>query len=334
MNVYRYVFYQQNKSLINKTLVCAHRDFEKNTFPTKEVVVYSKRIICFCVNIHNNLSIISQNTHKHKLLCSNLFLNVHQTQMTSSITDLTVQAVLTRLNNELPVIMSMMNEAKQSPEDTRLAYRLETKLAQTNQDISNIEALIQDNVAYGHKVYDDITLEHSAASDLDEQLMAANQRFQTTTHLAKQTRAAYLRQRKIMWLWVAFALLLAGGFVYMYIWVCGLGKSSNSGSGNAITVADHNIINLPNKRELFDSQAYSFSGNAMKKPVPDSRDSLGQQSSPLQPPPPPSLPTTRPNTDTTTTTTENVPITPSKDHEEEEVGDEDDDMFGSEFEEP
>ena len=182
----------------------------------------------------------------------------------TSITDLSVQAVLTRLNNELPVIMAMMNDVKSSPDEIGVANQLEKKLAQTNQDISSIEALIQDNVTYGNRVYSDITIDNSS-SNIDEELVAANQRFQTVTHLANQTRAAYLRQRKIMWLWVSFALLLAGGFVYMYLWVCGLGKVGVGGEKtNAKT--EHSIMNLPDKRELFDTSAYSFSGNPIDAP--------------------------------------------------------------------
>lgn len=131
--------------------------------------------------------------------------------------------------------------------------RKDTVPTDVSERVSDIEKSLAKLTQYANMMNHQATATYESISDVGDtptvggELAAARQRFETTAHLAKQSRSAYLRQRKIMWLWVMFAVVLGGCLVYMYIWITGLGAAAETGA------SDHSIASLPDKRELFDS---------------------------------------------------------------------------------
>ena len=108
------------------------------------------------------------------------------------------------------------------PDNQNIRTQIETLLSTIETDIATVQSLVDENVSYGQNVYESIQ-QPTRIINIEELLLAGQQRFETVQHLAKESREAYLRQRKIMWLWVFLAIVLAGGAIYMYIWVSGLG---------------------------------------------------------------------------------------------------------------
>lgn len=178
----------------------------------------------------------------------------------TSITDNAVQSLLDKLNNDVPKLMALLQQNQQNP-SSQQDEKIQTLMSAMNQTITQVEELVNDNVSYGEKVYTQMEAPVDVAI-LEDVLVAGQQRFETVRHLAKESREAYLRQRKIMWLWVFLAVVLAAGAVYMYIWISGLG-----------TGAERTLANPPDRREMFDTRAYSPSGRGFSPgEVPDVPD--------------------------------------------------------------
>lgn len=174
-----------------------------------------------------------------------------------SITDQAVQAKLTNLNNQLPRLEQLLQRQQQNPNDPSLQKNTEQLVSKINTDIAMLETLNDDNVAYGQRVYNQIQ-EPVNVVNIEDLVLAGQQRFETIQHLAQESREAYLRKRKIMWLWVFLAVVLAGGMVYMYFWISGMGGRS-----------EKTLANMPAQLpEVADTQAHSFSGKPYNASVP------------------------------------------------------------------
>ncbi len=191
-----------------------------------------------------------------------------------SIVNQAVQRTLDQLNNYLPRLTQLLNRLQQSPdgpnnENTRT--EINTLQSTIETDIATVQSLVDENVSYGQGVYENIQ-QPVGIANIEEVLLAGQQRFDTVQHLAKESREAYLRQRKIMWLWVFLAIVLAGGAIYMYIWVSGLGGRT-----------ERTLANIPTKpAEIADTQAHSFSGKP-HEPPPSNSSNIFAEPAPAPP---------------------------------------------------
>ena len=179
-----------------------------------------------------------------------------------SIVNQAVQSKLNTLNDYLPRLTQLLNRLQRNPDgpdNQNIRTQIETLLSTIETDIATVQSLVDENVSYGQNVYESIQ-QPTRIINIEELLLAGQQRFETVQHLAKESREAYLRQRKIMWLWVFLAIVLAGGAIYMYIWVSGLGGRT-----------ERTLANVPNKPvEIADTQAHSFSGKPYEPPPSNS----------------------------------------------------------------
>ena len=195
----------------------------------------------FIPSTHTHISqdsslICSLGETRHTRSHTNTHTHIHHYIMSgsSALTDNSAQQLITKVNVN---IQNIRQAADGVSRDT---------IASLEQDLNRLENYVKNLQTHATNVYDNIDAVKDAP-DIGLELAEARQRFETSTHLAKQSREAYLRERKFMWLWVVLALVLGGCFVYMYIWTAGLGAASGT------TPADHSIISVPDKRELLDS---------------------------------------------------------------------------------
>ena len=228
-------------------------------------IVFNRFPVCFDVQ-------------PRRVLYHRLLTYTHHSMSSSSsspsIVNQAVQSKLDQLNNSLPRLTQLLNRLQQSPdgpnnETTRT--EINTLQSTIETDIATVQSLVDENVSYGQGVYENIQQPVSIAN-IDEVLLAGQQRFETVQHLAKESREAYLRQRKIMWLWVFLAIVLAGGAIYMYIWVSGLGGRT-----------ERTLASLPTKpAEIADTQAHSFSGTP-HEPPPSNSSNIFAEPAPTPP---------------------------------------------------
>jgi hypothetical protein len=148
---------------------------------------------------------------------------------------------LNTANDAQKLMAAVVGKFSSAAEQVRMGQASQEMMVSIEQDISRLENYGKMLNAHATHVYEDIG-EVQDAPDIGLELAQARQRFETSAHLAKQSRGAYLRERKIMWLWVLFAVVLGGCFVYMYIWIVGIGA------------ADHSILSVPDKSEVLDSE--------------------------------------------------------------------------------
>ena len=85
---------------------------------------------------------------------------------------------------------------------------------------------------------------HDSTTDMAEDIVIAQQKLNTTRHLAKQSHELYLRQRRLMWIWVSLCVVLAVGAAVFCFWLHTLRTPRESDL----------IQNTPPVKEIFDSQ--------------------------------------------------------------------------------
>lgn len=163
----------------------------------------------------------------------------------SSVTDNAVSTTLNQLYNELPTLQQLLQNQQSNPHDASVPIAIQKLMTKMDQQVASVQSLVDESIRHGEKTYDAVTTPLTKAS-ADSELLAGQQAFETVSHLAEESKQAYLRQRKIMWLWVFLVIVLAGGTVYMYFWIVGLGHGT-----------ERTLANPPDRRELFDNKAVS-----------------------------------------------------------------------------
>ena len=83
-----------------------------------------------------------------------------------------------------------------------------------------------------------------SSTEMAEYIVIAQQKLNTTRHLAKQSHELYLRQRRLMWIWVSLCVVLAVGAAVFCFWLHTLRTPRESDL----------IQNTPPVKEIFDSQ--------------------------------------------------------------------------------